>query len=105
LKRWAAFARFLDGGRICRSNAAAAEWAVHGIAIGRCSWMFAGSDAGGHGAAVLPTPIETCESNDSDRPAWLAQILARPRDRPAKRRDKWPPWNWTPRQQAIAEAA
>jgi Transposase IS66 family len=33
LKRWAAFARFLDDGRICRSNAAA-ERAVRGIVIG-----------------------------------------------------------------------
>jgi len=30
---WAAFALFLDDGRICRSNAAA-EWAARGIAIG-----------------------------------------------------------------------
>jgi transposase len=101
LKRWAAFARFLDDGRICRSNAAA-ERAVRGIVIGRGSWTFAGL---GQGAAVVPTPIETCESNDADRRVWLAQILARPRDRPAKRRDKWPPWKWTPRKQAIAEAA
>jgi len=53
LKRWAAFARFLDDGRICRSNAAA-ERALRGIVIGRGSWTFAGSDAGGQGAAVVP---------------------------------------------------
>jgi transposase len=104
LKRWAAFARFLDDGRICRSNAAA-EWAARGIAIGWGNWMLAGSDAGGHGAAVVRTPIETCELNDADPPAWLAPVRAKPRDRPAKRRDEWPPWNWTPRHQAIAEAA
>jgi transposase len=59
---------------------------------------------GGRGSHA-PTPITTCELNDGDPPAWLAHILARPRDRPAKRRDKWPPWNWTPRQRATAEAA
>jgi Transposase IS66 family len=96
LKRWAAFARFLDDGRIRRTNAAA-ERAVRGIAIGLGSWTFAGSDAGGQGAAVVPKPIETCELNDADPPAWLAHVLAKPRDRPAKRRDEWPPWKWTPR--------
>ena len=92
MKRWAAFARFLDDGRICRSNAAA-EWAARGIAIGRGNWTFAGSDAGGHGAAVVPTRSETCELNDTDPPAWLAHVRAKPQDRPAKRRDEWPPWN------------
>jgi transposase len=78
---------------------------MRGIAIGRGDWTLAGSDAGGHGAAVVATPIEICELNDADPPAWLAHVLAKPRDRPAKRRDEWPPWDWTPRRQALAEAA
>jgi putative transposase len=43
LKRWAAFTRFLDDGRICITNNAA-ERALRGIALGRKSWLFAGSD-------------------------------------------------------------
>jgi transposase len=39
LKRWPAFTRFLDDGRICLSNNAA-ERALHGIALGRKSWFF-----------------------------------------------------------------
>ena len=46
LKRWPAFARFLDDGSICLTNNAA-ERALRGIAIGRRSWLFAGSDRGG----------------------------------------------------------
>src|SRR3954453_15971878 len=45
LKRWPAFTRFLDDGRICLSNNAA-ERALRGIALGRKSWLFAGSDRG-----------------------------------------------------------
>jgi hypothetical protein len=45
--RWQAFTRFLGDGRICLSDNAA-ERAVHGVAIGRSNWTFAGSDAGGH---------------------------------------------------------
>src|SRR5437879_9058050 len=52
LKRWPAFTRFLDDGRICLSNNAA-ERALRGIALGRKSWLFAGSDRGGQ-RVVLP---------------------------------------------------
>jgi hypothetical protein len=38
LKRWTAFTRFLDDGRICLSNNAA-ERALRGIALGRKSWL------------------------------------------------------------------
>lgn len=44
LKRWTAFTRFLDDGRISLSNNAA-ERAVRGIALGRKSWLFCGSEA------------------------------------------------------------
>jgi hypothetical protein len=44
LKRWPAFTRFLDDGRICLSNNAA-ERALRGIALGRKSWLFAAPTA------------------------------------------------------------
>src|SRR2546428_69347 len=43
LKRWLAFTRVLDDGRICLSNNAV-ERALRGIALGRRAWLFAGSD-------------------------------------------------------------
>jgi hypothetical protein len=52
LKRWDTFTRFLDDGRICITNNAA-ERALRGIALGRKSWLFAGSDRGGERAAVM----------------------------------------------------
>jgi transposase len=45
LKRIDLFTRFLDDGRICLSNNAA-ERELRGIALGRKSWLFAGSDEG-----------------------------------------------------------
>ena len=50
LKRWDAFSRFLGDGRICLTNNAA-ERALRGVAIGRKSWLFCGSDRGGERAA------------------------------------------------------
>jgi transposase len=89
--------------RFGRSNAAA-ERAVRGIAFGRGNWTFAGSDAGGRGAAVVHADRDL-RIKRRQPTGWLAHVLAKSRDRPAKRRDDWPPWNWTPRRQVIAEAA
>jgi transposase len=93
LKRWVALTRFLDDGRICMSNNAA-ERAVRGIAVGRRNWTFAGSDSGGRRAADIYTLIETCKLNDVDPRAWLADVLARIADHPAKRIAELLPWNW-----------
>ena len=76
LKRWAAFARFLDDGRICLTNNAA-ERALRGFALGRKSWLFAGSERGADRAAVMTTLIMTAKLNDVDPQAWLADVLAR----------------------------
>ena len=93
LKRWPAFTRFLDDGRICLSNNAA-ERALRGIALGRKSWLFAGSDRGGCRAAAMYSLIVTAKMNDIDPQAWLADVLARIAEHPAHRIDDLLPWNW-----------
>ncbi len=71
LKRWAAFTRFLNDGRICLSNNAA-ERALRGVAIGRKAWLFAGSDRGGERAAAMYSLIVTASSTMSThRPGSL----------------------------------
>jgi transposase len=103
LKRWTALTRFLDDGRLCISNNAA-ERALRGIAVGRHNWTFAGSDEGGRRAAAIYTLIETAKLNDIDPQAWLADMLARLPDHPAKRISELLPWNWRP-QNFAAQAA
>jgi transposase len=93
LKRIDAFTRFLDDGRICLSNNAA-ERALRGIALGRKSWLFAGSDRGGERAAIMLTLIQTAKLNDIDPQAWLADVLARINDHAIHRLDQLLPWNW-----------
>jgi transposase len=93
LKRTDAFTRFLNDGRICLSNNAA-ERALRGIALGRKSWLFAGSDRGGERAAVMYTLIQTARLNDVDPQAWLADVLARINDHNIQRLDQLLPWNW-----------
>jgi transposase len=38
--------------------------------------------------------IQTAKPNDVDPQAWLADVLARLQDHPAKRIDELLPWNW-----------
>lgn len=93
LTRWDGFTRFLGDGRICLTNNAA-ERALRGIALGRKSWLFAGSDRGGQRAAVMYTLIVTAKMNDVDPQAWLADVLAKIADTPKSRLPELLPWNW-----------
>jgi transposase len=95
LKRWTALTRFLSDGRLCMSNNAA-ERTLRCVAVGRHNWTFAGSDEGGRRAAAIYTLIETAKLNDIDPQAWLADLLARLLDYPAKRLGDLLPWNWRP---------
>ena len=94
LKDWSAFSAFLTDGRICLTNNAA-ERALRGIALGRKSWLFAGSDKGGERAAFIYTLIGTAKLNNIDPQAWLADTLARINDIPQSRLHELLPWNWT----------
>jgi transposase len=102
LKRWAAFTRFLDDGRVCVTNNAA-ERALRGIALGRKAWLFAGSDRGGERAAAIYTLIGTAKLNDIDPQVWLADVLRRIADHPASRLDELLPWHW--KKNAVQAAA
>ena len=104
LKRWSAFTRFLDDGRICLSNNAA-ERGVRGIALGRKSWLFCGSDRGGQRAAIMYSLIVTAKMNDVDPQAWLADVLARIAEHPVQRLDELLPWNWRSRNRQVDQAA
>jgi transposase len=104
LKRWTVFTRFLDDGRICLSNNAA-ERGVRGIALGRKSWLFCGSDRGGQRAAVMYSLIVTAKMNDVDPQAWLADVLARIAEHPVHRLDELLPWNWRSLQACASQAA
>jgi len=93
LTRWPAFTRFLDDGRICLTNNAA-ERALRGLALGRKSWLFAGSERGAERAAVFYTLIQTAKLNDVDPQAWLADTLSKIADTPQSRLNELLPWNW-----------
>jgi transposase len=100
--RWAALARCFDDGRLALDNNPA-ERALRGVAIGRKNWLFAGSDAGGRRAAAMYSLIESAKLNGVNPQHYLADILARIADHPARRIAELLPWNWQPA--TIARAA
>jgi transposase len=104
VKRWPAFTLFLDDGRVCLSNNAA-ERGLRGIALGRKSWLFCGSDRGGERAAAMYSLIVTCKMNRVDPQAWLADVLARIAAHPAHRLDELLPWNWRKKDQGAPALA
>jgi transposase len=101
LKRWDWFARFIGDGRVCLTNNAA-ERALRGFALGRKSWLFAGSDRGADRAAVMATLIVTAKLNDVDPQAWLADVLTRIASLPQGRLQELLPWNWNAHVRSVA---
>jgi transposase len=93
LRRRAAFTLFLEDGRVCLSNNAA-ERGLRGIALGRNSWLFCGSDRGGQRAAMMYSLIVTAKMNHVDPQAWLADVLSRIAAHPMHRLDELLAWNW-----------
>ena len=93
LNRWDRFACFIEDGRVCLTNNAA-ERALRGFALGRKSWLFAGSERGADRAAAMTTLIMTAKLNDVDPQVWLADVLGQIADIPQGRLAELLPWNW-----------
>jgi len=74
------------------------------IALGRKSWLFAGSDRGGNRAAAMYSLIVTAKLNNIDPRAWLADVLARIANHPASQLNELLPWHWRKPAADIAEA-
>jgi len=96
--------RITDGRHEHHTLNNAAERALRGLALGRKSWLFAGSQRGADRAAVMYTLIATARLNDVDPQAWLADVLGRIADTPQGRLSDLLPWNWR-RSTVMAKAA
>jgi len=51
----------------------------------RKNWMFAGSEGGGHNAAIACALIKTAKLNDIDPQVWLSNVPPRIADHPVNR--------------------
>ena len=67
------------------------------MALGRKSWLFAGSEREADRAALMYTRIQIAKLNDVDPQAWLADVLAKIADTAQIRLAGLLPSNWRPR--------
>jgi transposase len=82
---------YLDHGFLEMDNNTA-ERGIRPVTLGRKNYMFMGSEAGGHSAAIAYTLIETCKMNKVNTEAWLTWVLTKIQDHPVNRIDELLPW-------------
>jgi transposase len=74
--QWDALQRFVDDGRLSIDNNRA-ENQLRVVAVGRKNWLFAGSMAGAHRAALLYSLVQSCKLVDVSPFAYLKDVLRR----------------------------
>ena len=92
-RQWRALTRYTEDGDLAIDNNAS-ERALRMVAVGRKNWLFAGSDAGGHRAAILYSLIATCKRIDIDPFAYLRDVIARVSTHPMRRISELTPRGW-----------
>ena len=75
-----------------RNNDRRSKHAIRHVTLGRKNYLFMGSEAGGHSAAIAYTLIETRKMNKVNSEAWLAWVLTKIQDHPVNRMDELLPW-------------
>jgi transposase len=93
LSNWEHLQVFLDDVQVPVDNNAA-ERALRIVAIGRKNFLFVGNARAGQNLAVLYSLMATCEAHGVDPHAYLADVLLRIDEHPAKLIDDLLPDHW-----------
>lgn len=76
LNHWRALQNVFADGRLEVDNNTA-ERAMRIVAIGRKNWLFAGSDQGGHNAAIFYSLLESAKQNGLNTFEYLSDVIAK----------------------------
>mgnify|MGYP005864629879 CR=1 FL=1 len=96
INQWSALTRFLDDGRLGLDNNLV-ERQIRDIALGRKNYLFAGSHAAAHRAAILYSLLRTCALHDVPPLPYLTDVLGKlAKGWDANRLDELLPHNWEP---------
>jgi transposase len=93
LNQWNALCVYVSDGDLAIDNNAG-ENALRRIGVGRKNWMFCGSDAGGHTAAILFSLIATCERHKVNAFEYLRDVLGRIAQQPISKLAELLPEQW-----------
>jgi transposase len=105
LRNWPALTRYTDDGRLKIDNNGA-ENALRPLVLGRKNWLFAGSEAAAHRAAILCSLVHTCKNLQIDPFVYLRDVIERVSTHPARRVIELTPREWKRlRQESAARAA
>jgi transposase len=93
LGQWKELGVFLDDARVPLDNNAS-ERSLRRIALGRKNYLFVGDVAAGKSLAGLYSLVATCESRGINPFDYLADVLTRVQDHPARAIDELLPGAW-----------
>ncbi len=93
LKQWDALSRFVSDERLPLDNNRS-EAALRKAALGRKNFLFVGHEAAGENLAGLYALVATCEANDVNPEAYLADVLLRVQTHPQSRIVELLPHQW-----------
>jgi len=106
-QHWPALTYYCTDGRAEIGNSAA-ERSLRDVALGRRSYLFAGSDSGGERPASMYSLIGCCKLNGIDPQAYLRYVFGRIADHPINRIHELLPWNVrspSPHESLVSKAA
>ena len=95
LNHWQALNTYVSEGTLEIDNNRA-ERGMRPIALGRKNYLFAGSNRGGHAAAILYSLIETCKQHTVNPTHYIKDVLERISTHPHAKIEDLLPYNWTP---------
>ncbi len=107
LRNRQALERYVEDGRLEIDNNGA-ERAIKPLVLGRKNWLFCGSEAAAHRAAVLLSLVQTCKHLDLDPFHYLRDVIDRVSTHPMSRLAELTPRAWkrlnptAPRRRAAA---
>ena len=95
LKRWRALGRFIGDGAVSVDNNHI-ENLIRPWALGRKSWLFAGSELAGKRAAMVMSLVQSAKLHGHDPWVYLKDVLERLLAHPNNRIDELLPHRWKP---------
>nr|WP_216612324.1 IS66 family transposase [Myxococcus xanthus] len=93
MKQWEALTRFVENERLPLDNNRS-ESALRKVALGRKNFLFVGHEAAGENLAGLYALVATCEANQINPEAYLADVLLRVQTHPNSRIGELLPHEW-----------